>query len=165
MNKVRQTTLPSDSLLASFAASDAYTDCYSVELPGQVSLADFLLAFYSTPIFKLERWILARALGAESSEDDVRRLASGESTRFAAWRVDMRRDDQIVLASGRTRSWLMVVPQSATAGKSTELYFGSAVLPLQRGGLGWQFRALLGFHRLYSRLLLGLATRPLSGAR
>ena len=86
--------------------------------------------------------------------------------------------------SGRTRSWLMVRPAGAEAGAragagagsprdgsaapvSTQLYFGSAVLPIvdsttgQRR-LGAGFRSLLGFHRLYSRLLLSSAASRLS---
>jgi hypothetical protein len=57
----------------------------------------------------------------------------------------------------------------------TRLYFGSAVLP-RRGGagkagevseklrMGWMFYVLLGFHRLYSRLLLAAASRRLACA-
>lgn len=162
MIKVRRALLPPEALLASYAASDAYTDCYTIELARRVALADFMYAFYTTPIFKLERWILARTLGAASSDDDARRLAEGESTTFAAWHVEARQESQALLVAGRTRSWLMVVPLPPDAGASTALYFGSAVLARPRGGLGWQFKALLGFHRLYSRILLGLAARRLS---
>jgi hypothetical protein len=47
---------------------------------------------------------------------------------------------------------------------TTLLYFGSAVLPRKSRGaqtqnMGWVFHALLGFHRLYSRLLLSAAKR------
>ena len=52
--------------------------------------------------------------------------------------------------AGSTRSWLMTAP----AGKGTRLYFGSAVVRSRQGGL---FRALLGFHQLYSRILLRAA--------
>lgn len=49
----------------------------------------------------------------------------------------------------------------------TLLYFGSAVVPLpSQGGqaqrMGWGFHALLGFHRLYSRLLLRAACQRVS---
>lgn len=62
---------------------------------------------------------------------------------------------------GRTRSWLMVAPAEGGSAGSTRLYFGSAVVPARapRAGtetpdLGWTFRLLLGFHKLYSRALL-----------
>ncbi len=49
---------------------------------------------------------------------------------------------------------------------STRLYFGSAVVPRQSAGagkpvMGSLFQALLGFHRLYSRLLLRAASKRL----
>ena len=162
MIKVRSAALPQDALLATCAASGAYIDCYTIELARPVAMADFIFAFYTTSIFRIERWILARTLGAASTDEDVRRLADAETNTFAAWHVEARQSDQILLAAGRTRSWLMVAPQAATVGPSTVLYFGSAVLPRLRGGLGWHFKALLGFHRLYSRILLGLAVRRLS---
>ena len=75
-----------------------------------------------------------------------------------------------LLASGRTRSWLMALPVNATAAdERTRFYFGSAVVPRKnaRSGkpeMGFAFSALLGFHRLYSRLLLRAArSRVLSG--
>ena len=49
----------------------------------------------------------------------------------------------------------------------TRLYFGPAV-PLMKysrskqAAMGFRFQALLGFHRLYSRLLLDAARRRLS---
>ena len=52
---------------------------------------------------------------------------------------------------------------------STRLYFGSAVVPRQRIGagqpaMGSLFHALLGFHRLYSRLLLRAASKRVRAA-
>lgn len=89
-------------------------------------------------------------------------LAQGEVRRFSAWHVEARREDQAVLAAGRTRSWLMVTP----SGQFTTLFFGSAIVPRRRGGLGWQFNFLLTFHKVYSRILLRAAARSLrDGAR
>ena len=59
----------------------------------------------------------------------------------------------------------MVAPQSPHSAEVTTLFFGSAVLPRRRGGLGWQFSALLAFHKLYSRVLLGSAARRLAGGK
>jgi hypothetical protein len=52
----------------------------------------------------------------------------------------------------------------------SRLYFGSAVVPVGIGSgkarLGFPFNALLGFHHLYSRILLGAARgRVLAGQR
>jgi hypothetical protein len=55
-----------------------------------------------------------------------------------------------------------MVSQLLGKSESTNLYFGSAVVQRQRGGLGWQFKALLGFHKLYLRILLYSAVRALT---
>jgi hypothetical protein len=53
----------------------------------------------------------------------------------------------------------MAAPISEADSPRTRLYFGSGVAP--RGGagkrMGFAFHALLGFHKLYSRLLLTAA--------
>ena len=69
--------------------------------------------------------------------------------------------------SGRTKSWLMAVHVQDGGSPCTRLYFGSAVVPARkssggRAGLGFFFTALLGFHKLYSRILLRSATGRLS---
>ena len=51
--------LPPQALLAGCRAQQAYTDCYAMELPRTVSLADYIEAFYTSPLFKLERALLA----------------------------------------------------------------------------------------------------------
>jgi hypothetical protein len=55
----------------------------------------------------------------------------------------------------------MVIPVEGENSGHTRLYFGSAVVPAraarasaQAPGLGWTFRLLLGFHKLYSRALM-----------
>jgi hypothetical protein len=46
------------------------------------------------------------------------------------------------------------------------LYFGSAVVPVRgksgRPAMGRQYRALLGFHKLYSQLLLRAAAAKIT---
>ena len=70
--------------------------------------------------------------------------------------------------SGRTKSWLMAVPANgASDNLRTLLYFGSAVIPridpvTGERRMGALFRALLGFHKLYSRLLLASARARLT---
>lgn len=85
---------------------------------------------------------------------------------FAAWSVEARAPDPVLLCDfqGRTRSWLMTV--SAADNQATRLYFGSAVVPTvdRRTGearMGIVFRALLGFHVRYSRILLRAASNRL----
>jgi hypothetical protein len=162
MTEVQIAPLPAGALLEAYARAGTYTDCFCVRVERQVTLADFMSAFYTTPVFKLERWLLARG-GMPSSDAEAVALAEGRLDRFAAWTVEAREPMQAVLAAGRTRSWLTARPDS-DAPTRTLLYFGSAVVPRRRGGMGWPFRALLGFHKLYSRILLGAAARRLERA-
>lgn len=156
--------LPPGALLARYGGEEGYADCYSTTVPGPVGHAAFVEAFYSTRLFKLERWLLAR-LGYASTDEQARQLAMGQRERFAAWTVEARAADQLLMcdAVGGTRSWLMVAPAE---GGGTRLHFGSAVVPRRRGPgqrprMGLVFHALLGFHRLYSRALLAAACRRL----
>ena len=70
--------------------------------------------------------------------------------------------DQLLLRAvdGRTRSWLKV--SAAEVPGRTRLYFGSAVVPAVNSSIGKQsmgfvFKALLGFHKIYSLALLRAA--------
>ena len=149
------------SLLGAYAARGAFTDCYAMTVPFTVSLPEFVDAFYTTGLFKVERWLLARLLKIESSDEQAHQLAHGMSTRFSAWRVEDRSGSEILLDAGQTRSWLGVVPAEGHDARTT-LLFGSAVVPMRPGGrFGLAFHALLGFHRLYSKLLLSAAARKL----
>lgn len=156
MPQIHASRLPAGALLEHYAARGAYTDCYRVVLARRVSLAEFMAAFYTTPVFRLERWLLARVLRFPSTDQEAQLLADGQCDRFSAWSVESRRADQVVLAAGRTRSWLKVSAVPASPG-ATELFFGSAVVPRGRGGMGWPFHVLLGFHKLYARVLLASA--------
>jgi hypothetical protein len=137
--------------------SGAYADCYVTELPGSVSHAQFVEAFYTTALFKLERLLLAVFASFPSTDAHAKDLAEGQRASFAAWSVEARAPNQLLLSAGRTRSWLMVVAPAGIDGNGTRLFFGSAVVPRRangRGGLGPVFGALLGFHKMYSRALL-----------
>ncbi len=164
MTIVRLSELPSTALLRKYAAPAGYADCYVTEVAGVVSHAAFVRAFYTTPLFRIERALLKWFASRPSTDEDVDALVSGSSDRFAAWHVEGRSENQILLAdfTGRTRSWLMVRANQGALGLSTLLYFGSAVVPRldKRTGeqsMGAAFNALLGFHKLYSRSLLRAA--------
>lgn len=156
---IRAITVPPDSLLGRHRAAGAYADCYVTELPLEISHAQFVEAFYTTPLFRLERLLLRVLLSRPASDADARQMAEGQRDAFAAWTVESRAENQIVLAAGRTRSWLMVDPGPPGAPARTRLLFGSAVLPRRDrqgrpGRMGIAFALLLGFHRGYSRALL-----------
>lgn len=166
MAAVRPCALPAGAFLEAYAQRGAYTDCYAVELPRLVTQGEFIEAFYTTAVFKIERWLLARFLAKPSTDAEARQLAAGRLRTFAAWSVERQDAGQLLLAAGRARSWLMA--SAATSGPPvTKLHFGSAVVPSSSDssgnpGMGWQFRALLGFHKVYSRVLLAAARRKLA---
>jgi hypothetical protein len=166
--------LPPHALLARHREAGAYLDCWVTQLPGAVSQREFVDAFYTTGLFKLERWLLARFAARPSTDAQAGQLARGDTEVFAAWSVEARDAAQLLLAAGRTRSWLMVEPIAPAGegggGAGTRLYFGSAVLPVRdrRTGqpvMGRGFHALLGFHKLYSRVLLRAARARLERQR
>ena len=136
-------------------------DCYWTEFTGQVSFSEFVFAFYTTFLFKLERYILKFSVSKPSTDQQARQLADGKIRSFAAWQVENRGDNELLMCDfvGRTRSWLMAVPVHTTGDTRTRLYFGSAVVPvrnLKTGdlSLGLVYQGLLGFHKIYSVLLL-----------
>jgi hypothetical protein len=161
---VVDTPVPPDSLLGRLAAGrGAFADAYTLHLPGRVALADFVEAFYTTRLFRLERGLIA-LFGRPSSDAMARAVARGDGERLAVWTVEARTADELLMHedSGATRSWFRV--EAGPGG--TTLWFGSAVVPRRRGPsgeprFGWGFHALLGLHRVYSRALLRAAARQL----
>ena len=161
---IQPCALPAEALLRRLKEAGAYTDCFTVTVAGDVTHAQFVEAFYTTWVFKLERAILALAVAKPSTDAQARALAHGDTDAFAAWTVEARAPDQLLLCDyrGRTRSWLM---RAAAEGGGTRLYFGSAVVPVAkahgRRSIGGGFSALLAFHKLYSRVLLRAAVKRL----
>lgn len=167
MTTVRPCSVPLDSMLCPYQHGAGYADCYVTELPFLVTQQTFIEAFYTSPLFKLERTLLQLLASKPATDADARQLALGATQTFSAWRVESQSDSELLLAdfTGRTRSWLRAsAAPGSQPGSVSVLYFGSAVVPRRGGsaakpGMGWPFHALLGFHRLYSRLLLGAAAR------
>ena len=160
MFDIEKCVVPANALLDAYSMDGNYVDCYTTEVSGQISLAEFIFAFYTTFIFKVERFILQWTVNKPSTDVDARQLAEHAAERFAAWRVENRSESEILMCDfvERTRSWLMVVPD----GTRTRLYFGSAVVPARNSNhekptLEFRFRALLGFHKIYSVMLLYFA--------
>ena len=174
MPRIRPLALPPQALLTKYANSGGYTDCFAIEIARTVSHAEFVEAFYTGGLFKVERFLLRVFISKPSTDLQARQLAAGELNEFAAWRVEARVVDQLLMCAidGRTRSWLMV--SAAEVPGRTRLYFGSAVVPKPtpanspiatgKPSLGFVFKALLGFHNWYSRALLSAAAARLERA-
>ena len=162
---IKKCPVPLNTFLHTYGANGAYADCYETEILREVSLPEFILAFYTSPLFKVERWILTWTVSKPSTDKQARELADCERETFAAWQVENRRENEILMCDypERTRSWLSVVPLGDAG---TRLYFGSAVVPGRnstngKSSLGLVFQMLLGFHRIYSVVLLYSAKRNL----
>ena len=160
MFSVHACPLPENALLNAYRRDGAYTDCYSTVIAATISHEQYVAAFYTSPVFKLERHILKWAVARPSTDDQAHQLAAGSIEAFAAWNVEQRGHNQLLLCDmhGSTRSWLMVAPIES----GTRLYFGSAVVAKGKSRTGqpeiaFVFRALMGFHKLYSRVLLHAA--------
>lgn len=171
MPSIQPCDLPVDALLHKYRDQGAYADCYVAEVARPVSQAEYVEAFYTTAVFKLERQLLTWFVSRPSTDLEAGQLAAGALSAFAAWRVEGQTPHQLLLCdfAGRTRSWLMAVPVEGDPSGSTRLYFGSAVVPVvSKSGaatLGFAFRALLGFHKVYSRVLLHAAKSRLARRR
>lgn len=165
MNTVHPCPLPVSAILNTYVERGDYTDSYIIDVPSAVTMAQFVEAFYTTRIFKLERWIIGKVASLPSTDEQARLLAQGSNSPFSAWTVERRETNQIILAAGVTRSWLMVAPTTVAGTTATSLYFGSAVvLPVGRTELRWDYKATLGLHKAYSRILLASAARKLAAS-
>ncbi len=156
----RACPVPGDALLHAYTGQEAtYTDCFEVMSPFAVALPEFIAAFYSTWLFRLERLVLGVVLRRRIRDAEVEALAEG-ADRFAVWRVEAREARQILLCQkgGATRSWLAV---AAKDGGATRLLFGSAVVAQDGRPLSRTVVWLTSLHRLYSRSLLRMAERKL----
>jgi hypothetical protein len=161
--------LPGNSLLHASVGAGAYADCYCVDVDRPVSLAQFVAAFYTTGVFRIERALLKVLLSRPSTDEEAAQLGGGMRDSFAVWKVEQRSADQLLMAAtvGRTKSWFMVADGGSGSTPGTRLYFGSAVMPkpgAPRGQrrFGALFGGLLWFHQLYSRALLAAARGRLS---
>lgn len=154
MSVVRATDLPSDALLGRFAAiKGVYTDCYAARIPRAVTLPEFVQAFYTGRLFRVERWILKVAAMAPSTDADANAVANGAQDDFAVWVVEDRAANELLMHDqvGQTRSWFKVEPD----GTGTVLLFGSAVVGRGDGkAMPVWIRLLMPLHQIYARLLL-----------
>ena len=146
--------LPEHSLLAHRRGPDCHRDAYCAEVPRAVSLSEYITAFYSSIQFTPERKLLA-LIGRGASRADIAALAEGRADSFAAWEVEARTDNQLLMRDfqDRTCSWLMLQPTTG----GTRLWFGSGV----RNPDGGAVSVLMPFHHWYSRVLLSGAVRRL----
>ncbi len=155
---------PGGALTERYANRGDHVDCYAIDLAGAVAIDGLIAAFFSARAFQPERWFL-KAIGKPSVPADWRALASGVRDDFAAWSVEERAADQILLCDylKATRCWLMIEPFSSLSPTHTRLYFGSVVTRRKAAGDSRSplFSALLPLHGAYSKILLNSAAARL----
>jgi len=172
MSLVKNSRLPEEALLHQYLQDGHYTDCFSIDISQSVTHSQYVAAFYTTLLFKIERFILRWAVSKPSTDVEAVQLAGKQRSSFAAWVVEARNNDQLLLCDfqGRTRSWLMVEPVPQEQAPWTRLYFGSAVVrnrksDSRQNSSKFGFSALLSLHRLYSIALLYSAKKRLERAK
>ena len=83
MFSVLRDAVPVDALLKTYRGGlnperwDGYGDCFSVSVDRAVNLGEFVFAFYTSRVFRIERWLLRAFIGARSNDQDARGLAQG----------------------------------------------------------------------------------------
>lgn len=155
MFSIQKITAPENTFLHNYLIQGDYVDCYTTSIDKQISFPEFVSAFYTTWLFKIEAFILTYTVRKPSSDLQAKQLANNETDKFAAWTVEARNENEILMCDfmSGTRSWLMI----HKAGDKTKLFFGSAVVPKKRGeGLGFIFILLLGFHNHRLRVKRGI---------
>ncbi len=158
MPHATQADLPDTALLARYQASGDYVDCFYADVPGAVNLAQYIWDFYASLVFWPERMVLG-LIGKGANGLDIAALADNRTHDFAAWTVEDRTDEQLLMCDfrGSTRSWLAVSNQD----DATRLWFGSAVIAHKDAAgdkvIPTAAQALMGFHTAYSRALLSAA--------
>ena len=160
---------PHGALVERYASRGDYVDCFAVDVSGAVSISELVDAFFGSRAFEPERRIL-RALG-RSSPIDSTGLTTGTQERPAAWTVEARSANQVLLCDflSFTRCWLMVEVSPDDAARS-RLYFGTAFARTRNPSaanfaLRLVFSVLRPLHSAYAKILLNGAAARLRSRR
>ncbi len=122
MLNIEKCPLPKDSFLNKYEIIEGcFTDCYTTSINKPVNFASYVNAFYTTPLFKLERVLLKLSISKPSTDNEAGKLANAKIDTFSAWNVEERSTTQLLMCdiSKRTRSWLMI---EAISADTTRLY-------------------------------------------
>ena len=121
-----------------YANDGGYADCFVVDVPRAISHAQYVEAFYTSCLFKLERFVLRWLVAKPSTDAEAHALALGKRESFAAWSVEARAPEQLLVCDyqGKTRSWLMVEPGFDNGAPVTRLYFGTGIDPMPPEWIG-----------------------------
>ena len=77
MSAVQPCEVPPNSLLSAYQEGAGFADCYVTEVPGTVTQAAFVQAFYTSPLFKVERTLLKYLAARPATDADAGQLSEG----------------------------------------------------------------------------------------
>ena len=97
MGSIKNSPLPEEALLRLYLRDGHYTDCYSTDISQSVMHSQYIAAFYTTFLFKIERFVLRLAVSRPSTDTEAVQLAEKQRDSFAAWSVEARDNDQLLL--------------------------------------------------------------------
>jgi len=162
MVRITSQPVPQGTLLCRHAdLPGVQSDAHVATVPGQVALAEFVAAFLTSRAYAPEALILRLMLRRPTGAEAVTALARSQTHRYAAWQVETRTETELLMAvgTGPIRSWWSV---RWLATGETQLWFGSAILPVATGArVPLLFRILNRFHLTYARILLWGAVKTL----
>jgi len=168
MSNIVEVSLPAKALSATYQEEGAFADCYYIDIPRDVTLETYIKAFYTTPVFKIERTLLSIVTFKVATDSDAMALSLDQSERYSIWTVERRQSNQILLRdfTQKTRSWLMIEKRKDDDAVITRLFFGSVVVPKSvsskgHASFGVLFHMFDRFHKFYSRMLLRSAYKSL----
>jgi hypothetical protein len=115
MFSIAREMVPEDSLLKRHRGVvrperwGSYGDCFSVSVDRAASLADFVFAFYTSPLFRVERLILRVLAGAPADDADARALAQGSAKFGSAVAATPRHEARALAPNGAVFPLLLKV--------------------------------------------------------
>jgi hypothetical protein len=148
----RSTRIQPEGLLSKIEEAAQYKDAFDIPKPQTKEnneLEHYIRAFYTSPLFKLERFIISLT-GNHVTDDYINNLRFKVGDKLILWEVIGRKDNEVLFrwkyGSANGLTWLSV--------KDNKLQFGS--------GVGHDVNLVAAMaHRLYSRLLIYSASKNL----
>lgn len=172
-NDIAECIIPEKSVLhpqnSRYSPEYHYTDSFYCDFSSDgsenISFENYIYSFYTSSVFKLERFILRLFLRKSITDQMAGELAKGERQSYAAWNEEFRDGDQLLMADfmGSTKSWFML----ERGANGSRLYFGTVVMSKKdRQGRVKPpmpfFQWTVPAHKFYSKALLWSAKRRLA---
>lgn len=75
MLPIEKCPAPEDTFLRNYLIQGNYIDCYTTAIAKQVSFPEFIFAFYTTWLFKIEAFILTFTARKPSSDVEAKKVS------------------------------------------------------------------------------------------